>query len=133
LGFVDSWPRSFVVALPLSPVQAVSTVKLHDADGGVTTLDADDYTADVLSQPARIVLNGAMPAIVSRALNAFEVLLLAGHGDEKEDVPAPIRHALLLLVAHWFERRERVVLGAAVQEVPATVAGLLLPYRRVRL
>jgi hypothetical protein len=44
-----------------------------------------------------------------------------------------MRHALKLLVAHWFERREPVVLGVAPHEGPATVAGLLLPYRRVRL
>ena len=59
--------------------------------------------------------------------------LTAGYGDEASDVPAPIRHAIKLLVAHWFEQREPVVLGSAPQEVPGTVAGLLLPYRRVKL
>ncbi|MBM3543988.1 MAG: hypothetical protein FJX44_05730 [Alphaproteobacteria bacterium] len=131
--FLDAWPRSYTMALPLIPVQAVSAVRLHGADGSVTTLDTDSYAVDVLSQPARIVLNGAMPTVAPRALNAFEVLLLAGYGDEEEDVPATLRHAVLLLVAHWFERREPVVLGAAAQDVPATVAGLLLPYRKVRL
>jgi hypothetical protein len=48
-------------------------------------------------------------------------------------VPEPIRHAVKLLVTHWFEHREPVVLGQLAQEVPATVAGLLLPYRRARL
>ncbi|MGV1013702.1 MAG: head-tail connector protein [Methyloceanibacter sp.] len=131
--FIDTWPRSFTVALPLTPVQAVSAVKLHDAEGGTTTLDEVAYAVDVLSQPARVVLTGAVPTVTLRALNAFEVLLLAGYGDEKEEVPETLRHALVLLVAHWFERREPVVLGSTPQEVPATVAGLLLPYRRVRL
>lgn len=131
--FINSWPRSYMMALPLAPVQAVNAIRLHGADGSVTTLDTDFYAVDVLSQPARIVLNGAMPTVAPYALNAFEVLLLAGHGDEEEDVPATLRHAVLLLVAHWFERREPVVLGAAAQDVPATVAGLLLPYRKVRL
>ena len=54
-------------------------------------------------------------------LNAFEVDFTAGDGDEADDVPGPIRHALKLLVAHWFERREVVVLGLGAQEVPATV------------
>jgi uncharacterized phiE125 gp8 family phage protein len=131
--YIDAWPRSYTVALPLAPLQAVSAIRLHGADGGETTLDTDSYAVDVLSQPARIVLNGAVPAVAPRALNAFEVLLLAGHGDGPGDVPQTLRHAIVLLVAHWFERREPVVLGAAAQEVPATVAGLLLPYRRVRL
>ena len=96
-------------------------------------LDAESYAVDVLSTPARLVLKSAAPAVVTRELNAFEIAFAAGYGDEASDVPAPIRQALTLLVAHWFERREPVVLGASAQEVPATVAGLLLPYRRVRL
>ena len=86
-----------------------------------------------MSEPARLVLKGAVPATRARELNAFEVDFTDGYGDEADDVPGPIRHALKLLVAHWFERREVVVLGLGPQEVPATVAGLLLPYRRVRL
>ncbi len=131
--FLDFWPRSSCVTLPIAPVQAVSAVMLHDGAGGSTTLDADDYAVDVLSQPARLVLNGATPPVVARALNAFEIAFTAGYGEEASDVPAPIRQALSLLVAHWFERREPVVLGVGAQEVPSTVAGLLLPYRRVRL
>lgn len=131
--FLDFWPRSSCVTLPIAPVQAVSAVTLHDGAGGSTTLDAEDYAVDVLSQPARLVLNGATPPVVARALNAFEIAFTAGYGDAASDVPAPIRHALTLLVAHWFERREPVVLGVGATEVPSTVAGLLLPYRRVRL
>ena len=131
--FLDFWPRSTCVTLPVLPVQAVSAVTLHDAQGGASVLDAENYAVDVLSTPARLVLKSAAPAIVTRELNAFEIAFAAGYGDEASDVPAPIRQALTLLVAHWFERREPVVLGASAQEVPTTVAGLLLPYRRVRL
>ena len=114
-------------------MQAVGSVKLHDAAGGSATIDTDAYDVDALSEPARLVLKGALPSAVPRALNAYEVSFTGGYGDQPEDVPQPIRQALLLLVAHWFERREPVVLSAAPQEVPATVAGLLLPYRRLRL
>ena len=131
--FLDFWPRAGCVTLPILPVQAVSAVTVHDGAGGSTTLDAANYAVDILSHPARLVLKGAVPSVVARELNAFEVAFIAGYGDEPDDVPAPIRHALTLLVAHWFERREPVVLGESAQEVPATVAGLLLPYRRVRL
>jgi uncharacterized phiE125 gp8 family phage protein len=111
----------------------VSAVKVHDGLGGSVTLDAASYSVDVLSEPARLVLKGAVPPIEARALNAFEIAFAAGYGDEADDVPGPVRQALKLLVAHWFERREPVVLGLGAQEVPATVAALLLPYRRVRL
>lgn len=131
--FLDHWPASAVVALPVAPVQSVAAVALHDASGGMTEIDPGAYAADVLSQPARLRLKGTAPAVVPRALNGFEIAFIAGYGDDAADVPAPLRQALLLLVAHWFERREPVVLGAVAQEVPATAAGLLLPYRRVRL
>lgn len=84
---------------------------LHNTSGGSATLYAETYDVDALSEPARLVLNGALPSAAPRALNAYEVAF----------------------TAHWFERREPVVLGAAPQEVPATVAGLLLPYRRLKL
>ena len=120
--------------LPIQPVQAVTAVRVYDPDDAQTIVNSETYSVDVLSEPARLVLSaGAVQLSPARLLNAFEVAFTAGYGDEASDVPAPIRHALKLLVAHWFEHREPVVLGAAPQEVPATVAGLLLPYRRARL
>jgi uncharacterized phiE125 gp8 family phage protein len=121
--YLDGWPRSGTIVLPIQPVQAVTAVRVYET-----------YSVDVLSEPARLVLSaGAVQLSPARLLNAFEVAFTAGYGDEAIDVPAPIRHALKLLVAHWFEHREPVVIGTAPQEVPATVAGLLLPYRRMRL
>ncbi|HET7851844.1 MAG TPA: head-tail connector protein, partial [Methyloceanibacter sp.] len=118
----------------IQPVQAVTAVRVYDPDDMPTTVNSETYSVDVLSEPARLVLSaGAVQLSPARLLNAFEVAFTAGYGDEATDVPAPIRHALKLLVAHWFEHREPVVLGELPQEVPATVAGLLLPYRRVRL
>ncbi len=131
--FFDFWPSAGCITLPIMPVQAVSAVKVHDGAGGFITLDAASYAVDALSEPARLVLKGAVPSTPARELNAFEIAFTAGYGDEADDVPGPIRHALKLLVAHWFERREPVALGLAAQEVSATIAALLLPYRRLRL
>jgi uncharacterized phiE125 gp8 family phage protein len=131
--FLDHWPERGCIALPLLPMQAVSAVTVHDADGGASVLDSDGYTMDVLSAPARLVLTAPAPSVTMRAFNAYEVAFTAGFGDAGSDVPQPMRHAVTLLVAHWFERREPVELGPGPQEVPAIVSGLLQPYRRVRL
>jgi uncharacterized phiE125 gp8 family phage protein len=130
--FLDAWPERGCIALPLTPVPAVSAVRVHAEDGGTTVLDADGYAVDVLSAPARIVLTSALPSVATRPFNGFEVAFTAGYGDAG-DVPQPIRQALLLLVAHWFEGRAPVELGSGPQEIPAIAAGLLQPYRRVRL
>lgn len=132
--YVDAWPRGGTIALPIAPVQEVTAVRVYDPDDGPTDVDAETYSVDTLSEPARLVLSASgVQMLPARLLNAYEVAFTAGYGDEAEDVPEPIRQALKLLVAHWFERREPVVLGEAPQEVPATVASLLLPYRRICL
>ena len=96
-------------------------MRVYDPDDSPTIVNSETYSVDVLSEPARLVLSaGAVQLSPARLLNAFEVAFTAGYGDEASDVPAPIRHALKLLVAHWFEHREPVVVGAAPPEVPAT-------------
>ena len=133
--YLDHWPRSREVALPIVPAQSIEAVRVYDPDNQPTEIAGEDYVADMLSVPGRLLLlaANATPVAPARELNAVEIAFIAGYGDEPEDVPAPIRQALLLLVTHWFESREPVVLGEAPYEVPATVATLLLPYRRVRL
>jgi uncharacterized phiE125 gp8 family phage protein len=131
--FLDAVPQRGCVALPLGPVQAVAAVRVHDGEGAASTFEADSYDTDLLFDPARVVLTAMVPSVGVRAFNGFEVAFAAGFGDAATDVPQPIRQALLLLVAHWFERREPVELGPGPQGVPAIAAGLLQPYRRVRL
>ena len=45
-------------------------------------------------------------------------------------VPAPIKHAILLMVGHWYANREAVAPGQ-MHEVPMAVDALIRPYRRV--
>ena len=63
----------------------------------------------------------------------IEIAVTAGFGDAGSDVPEPVRQALLLLIAHWYEQREPVMLGGERADIPGTVAGLLAPYRPIRL
>jgi uncharacterized phiE125 gp8 family phage protein len=43
--------------------------------------------------------------------------------------PAPIRVAILMLVGHWYQNREAVVVGSAPAELPFGVEALLSPFR----
>jgi uncharacterized phiE125 gp8 family phage protein len=132
--FLDAWPRGGTVTLPIAPVQDVAAVRVYDPDDVPADVDEEGYSVDVLSEPARLVLSASgVQLLPARLLNAYEIAFTAGYGDEADDVPEPIRQAVKLLVAHWFEHREPVVLGEMPQEVPATIASLLSPYRRVRL
>jgi uncharacterized phiE125 gp8 family phage protein len=132
--FLDAWPARPEVALPMRPVQSIAAVKLYAADESVTTVPADTYLLDGAGSPPRLVHRAALawPA-PTKVANGIEIAFVAGYGDAAEDVPAPIRQALLLLVAHWHEHREPIAIGSAGAPVPPTVSDLLQPYRQVRL
>lgn len=132
--YLDGWPQAETVTLPLSPVQVVTAVRLYDANDGSQLLSPDLYTVDTLSKPARLRRKGGggwpMPG---RALNGIEIAMTLGYGDDPASVPAALRHAILLLVAHWYEVREPVAMDSSAVEAPLTVAALLQPYRRAGL
>jgi uncharacterized phiE125 gp8 family phage protein len=130
----DVWPPSRVLILPLRPIQSLTAVTLHDDDATSRALNASDFVVDGHANPARLVWrgNGAVPAAGIIA-NGIEIDIVAGYGDAATDVPQPIRQALLLLIAHWYENREPVEIGATATTIPASVSELLMPYRRRQL
>jgi uncharacterized phiE125 gp8 family phage protein len=38
--------------------------------------------------------------------DAIKIEYVIGYGDAASDVPQTVRHALMMLVAHWYENRE---------------------------
>jgi len=44
-------------------------------------------------------------------------------------VPEPLLQAMKLLVGHWFENREGVLIGVTARELPLAVQSLIFPYR----
>ncbi len=132
--FTDAWPRGASLKLPLRPVQSIAAVRTYDDAGVATTLSPDAYFLDGAGKPARLVRQGALAwPKPGRIANGIEIAFTAGYGDAEDDVPAPVRLAVKMLVAHWYEAREPVLLGEQADPVPATVANLIAPYRSVRL
>jgi len=130
----DDWPDNWLVELPVSPLQSVTSVVTYEADGGSFAFDSGHWFADMATRPPRLVLHGTAPwPQPGRRANGIEIAVTAGYGDEPDEVPTPIRQGILLLVAHWFEQRVPVAVGLGAQEIPSTVASLLAPYRVVRL
>ena len=46
------------------------------------------------------------------------------------DFPAPLKHAIMMLAAHWYNQRESVS-TAQMFEVPDTLQALVKPYRKL--
>ncbi|MBU2532994.1 MAG: head-tail connector protein [Alphaproteobacteria bacterium] len=129
----DCWPRGETVELMTRPLQSVEAVRVRDADGGATTIDAVDYIADVGGQTGRIAPRGGRWPRPGAAIGGIEVDFTAGYGDDGSDVPGDLRHALKLLTAHWYEVRNPVHIGTTAARVPDMVSELLMPYRMRRL
>ncbi len=130
----DTWPSSRTMILPLRPVQSVTAVKVFDDADASHTLDLASFILDGAANPARLVWrgNGTMPS-PSVAANGIEIDFIVGYGDAASNVPQSIRQALLLLIAHWYENREPVEIGATATVIPVAVSELLAPYRGRRL
>lgn len=127
----DTIPRGRAIRLAPAPVASIDAVTVYAEDGTGTVLGADAYQADLYSAPGRLRFEAhAVPP--ARAMNGVEVDLTCGYGGPA-DVPAPLKQAILMLVAFWFEQREAAVVGAVVGDVAAGVSALLAPYRMPRL
>lgn len=119
--------------LPLVPVQSVSSVKYYDSDNVLQTFAPSGNWAlyqDALSPFVSILSGVSWPTGLYNRLDAIEVTFVAGYGTKPDDVPAPIRSAILLIVGHLFENREQVTIGnMQATELPWGVPQLISPYR----
>lgn len=130
---IDDWPADGVIELPMRPVQSVDEIELAHASGGTTTMAPSLYQLDGQSSPARLALTTLTPPHPDVPVNGIAIEFTAGYGNVAASVPQPIRHALLLLVAHWYECREPHAKNEAAVGIPDAVSTLLAPYRLVRL
>lgn len=116
-----------VVFLRFPPVTAISSVTYYDTAGTVTTLSTDDYIYDLQSEMARITpaYGKTWPSTQSR-IAAVTVNYTAGYASAAA-VPEPIKHAMLLLIEHWYRMRSAVEAGGD-KPTAFAVDSLLAPY-----
>ena len=131
-GYLDNWPRTRVVTIPVAPLIAVESVIVYDREGNPTTVSAGDYQVDTTSVPGRLMLYAIIP-LSERTLNGIEIDVTAGYGASSIDVPAPLRRAMMMLIAHWFEHRGVVGHDLAGDVSPQGFDALIAPYRILSL
>ncbi len=127
----DRFPKAArAVFLPRPPLRSIAAIRLYDAAGDATLWDSACYRVETFHTPGRLVLaDSAVWPLPGRAQSGIEIDFEAGYG-AAADVPAPIRQAILMLLAHYFENREQMALSQSFA-LPGADA-LLAPYR-VRL
>lgn len=134
---LEDWPRDrlsasgLAVQLARAPLISVEAVRVRGRDGALTDWDPAEYRFET-GEPGRLVaiLPFTLPRPDHRG-GGIEIDFTAGYGETPDDVPAPLRAAILHLVAASYgaDRGE----GGESPPAPDMVDRLLAPYERVRL
>lgn len=115
-----------LAALPVAPITSVTAISYIGLDGNETALDPAVYelAGDRFGPLVRPKPGQTWPPL-STVTPRITITVSAGG-----ETPENVRHAMLLLVAHWFAVREAVNVGNLVSLVPAAVDDLLANDRR---
>lgn len=125
---LDRWPDDGKVHLPIAPLLAVESIRIFDAAGAATEVPMSCVETDLASDPPSIVVLDATEP--GKPRNGIEIALRAGFGATPDAAPAPLKLAIKILVAHWFENRGDL---AGEQILPPEAMALVAPFQRARL
>jgi len=119
-------PHLSTIRLSLGPVQSVSSIQYYDANNNLQT--------DTLSNYYVIGTKGYMtiypksgytwPTVFNRE-DAIKITYVIGFGDTAASVPSTVKHALKMLVAHYYENRENELIGVNSKTIPYGIDALL--------
>ena len=118
-AFHAPWARVFTKI----PASALVSATYYDENNVSQSLTIGDYSILKHTDWSFICPNDGIswPTTYSRP-DAITFVFTAGYGDP-HDVPENIRHAILLLVTHWFENRTEA--GENMSSIPFGFADLI--------
>lgn len=96
------------VKLILGPVLQVNAVKYYDEAGDLQTDTLSNYQVTGTSFASYVSPAEGFdwPTTADRA-DAIRIEYTIGYGEATTDVPQTLRHALMLLIGHWYDNREQ--------------------------
>ena len=121
------FPTCREIAVPMPPLQSVTSVSYYDTDNASQTLSSSKYFVDTSEQPGiiRLIETETWPETYYGRPAAVTVRAIVGFGDAGTDVPENYLQAMYLLIGHWYENRESVVVGTTSAVLQQTVDALL--------
>ena len=132
----DYWLNWFPdeIELPRSPLSSITSITYTDTDGAEQTLATSVYTVDSDSLPGRVyeAFNQSWPT--TRAIpKAIKIRFVGGYSAAASGVPSNLTQAILLMIGHWYESREPIVVGTITSEIPLAAKALMAPYKMVQI
>ncbi len=143
----DSWAGSAyygaVIDLMVHPVASITSVTYADINGDQQTWDSSNYELvrsrfrSLLFKPDSATL---WPIISFTRLRSITITFVAGYPITADDtdakkrarVPATAKHAMHVLLAHWFKNRESVAVGQTSNEIEQSFCSLIKTVRPTR-
>lgn len=93
--------------LSVSPLISIESINYTDTDGQDQTLSTDVYISDIYSQPGKAILKHEQVWETTASIeNAITIVYKAGFGTNAASVPQSIKHAMLLMIGNWYEKRQ---------------------------
>lgn len=125
---LDSFPEN-EIALELSPIKTILSVKYIDTSSVEQTLSSAIYALDDYSMPNWLLLtnNSEWPQTLDSA-NNIKIRMTTSDAE----IPKSIYAAILLMVGHLYENRQEDVLGntrISFNSLPMGVKNLIQSYR----
>jgi uncharacterized phiE125 gp8 family phage protein len=113
------------VELPIGPVNSITNVKYATSDSTTATMPSSDFYATSGRDPMLVSFNN-IPSVFSDTYKKLQITVDLGYAEAS--VPAPIKHAVKLLVAHMYDQRAPEVMGVT-NKLKIGLESLLNPYR----
>lgn len=109
----------------VGPVSEVSSVEYVDEAGMVVSLDPASYTRSLL-RPDTLLLPGwrELPRVYAQAAEPIRIYYTAGAATVDE-VPPIQQQFIKLMVAHYYENPQAVVVGMNINELPLGAQSLI--------
>jgi uncharacterized phiE125 gp8 family phage protein len=132
--YMDDWPSTPIV-MPFPPLQSVTGIYYTLEGAAEATWSSSNYIVDAYSIPGRIALQStaSWPSGELIEINGVRIRFVCGFGTA-EDVDERARQAMLLLIGHYYEHREEVIVerGVNIQMLPMA-AGMLCNDLRMKV
>jgi uncharacterized phiE125 gp8 family phage protein len=114
------------IKLPTRPVTSVTSVKYIDTLGVLQTLDPSQWVVDAKSVWTRVksAPGKYWPQTLIGQPNAVTIRFVAGYADAShcDDL---VKLAIRKLAYHWYENRETIALGKAVEKMPYALEAVM--------
>jgi len=133
-GYLDAWPIGTAsIELPFGKATEVTGFSWLGDDAVNHVLTAGvDYATSLVGYFPKVVPVSSWPAGSLFVVDPIRIEFVAGFGPASA-VPADLKHAILLLAAHWYRHRELVRVSNNITPVPRTFDDLVGPWRIMKV